>query len=365
MLIAVITMAQTIRACPLDAQADTTARDSTTAPQRKLGWFRRLVRGFDRLDERYIEPQHYIFTVMLQSTHDFDYYTLRGRGPGALSATFSPDINFKIGPYVGWKWVFLGYTFDLRNLNLKDLKQQIDLSIYSSQIGIDVFYRRTGSDYKLRGVSFPDGRDDSRLKGLPFAGVKAGITGANVYYVFNHGRFSHPAAFAQSTVQKVSCGSWLMGIGYTQNSLDFDYTRLQATLAKEYPELEVPADSGLMFRSVSYHDISVSAGYAYNWVFAHNWLMAVSLQGALAYKKSSGDMTDVLQEGFSFENVDFNGIGRFGLVYNNTRWYAGLSAIVRTYNYHESQFSTNNTFGTINLYAGYNFGLKKKYRKKQ
>jgi hypothetical protein len=346
-----------------DESSKTTA-DTTTTAEHEISWLRRLIRGFDRLDTNYIEPQHYVFTAMLQSTHNFDYYKLSGAGDNALSVTFAPDMNTKIGPYIGWKWFFLGYTFDLRNLNLRDLKQQLDLCIYSSQIGIDLFYRRTGSDYKLREVSFPDGRDDSRLVGLPFDGVRAGITGFNIYYIFNHGRFSYPAAFAQSTCQKISCGSWLTGIGYTNNSLDFDYDRLNTTLEHYYPQETVPVDSGLMFQSVRYDDISISGGYAYNWVFARNWLLAGSLQAAVAYKKSSGDMTDEGKEGFSFENFNFNGIGRFGLVYNNTRWYAGFYGLVRSYHYHKSRFSTNNTFGSINLYAGLNFGLKKKYRKK-
>lgn len=62
-------------------------------------------------------------------------------------------------------------------------------------------------------------------------------------------------------------------------------------------------------------------------------------------------------------NPDF--IGRFGLVYNNTRWYAGTSIILRTNNYRTSRFTANNMYGSLNAYIGYNFMLKKKYRKKK
>ena len=67
---------------------------------------------------------------------------------------------------------------------------------------------------------------------------------------------------------------------------------------------------------------------------------------------------------FSFNNVNIDGIGRFGLVYNNTRWYAGASAIVHSYNYRRDRFAANNVFGSLNVYLGYNFGLKERYRKK-
>ncbi len=338
--------------------------DSIQSSQpRKLSLLRRIIRGFDRLDTAYIEPQHYVFTVMLQATHTYDLYRLSSSGRNRQSVTFAPDMNMKVGPYVGWKWFFAGYTFELNNISFDKLKSEFDLSVYSSQVGVDLFYRRTGRDYKLRNASFGDDIDEKPLDGLPFDGVKAGITGFNLYYIFNHGRFSYPAAFAQSTIQKISCGSWMAGIGYTNNSIELDYERLQKLIDDKLGSHVVQLDSGLMFKSVEYNDISLSAGYAYNWVLARNWLFGASLQGALAYKKSSGDVEGNDVKGFSFSNVNIDGIGRFGLVYNNMRWYAGASVILHTYNYRKPRFSTNNTFGSMNIYAGYNFGLKKKYRK--
>lgn len=325
---------------------------------------KKTVRGFDRLDTTFIEPQHYVFTVMLQTTHNYDIYMLRGIGNNAQSITFAPDMNMKLGPYVGWKWFFFGYTFELGNVNLQRIKQQLDLSIYSSQVGVDLFYRRTGNDYKLRNANLGEGIDTSPLEGKSFNGIKAGITGFNAYYIFNHGRFSYPAAFSQSTIQKVSCGSWMAGLGYTRNSLELDHERLQWLIDLNMMSKYVKLDSALMFRKVNYNDYSISGGYAYNWVFKKNWLFGASLQAALAYKKSTGDVAGNNRDGFDFKNVNLDGIGRFGLVYNNMRWYAGASVIVHTNNYHKSRFRTNNTFGSLNMYVGYNFGLKKKYRKK-
>ena len=36
-----------------------------------------------------------------------------------------------------------------------------------------------------------------------------------------------------------------------------------------------------------------------------------------------------------------------------------MSAIMHSYNYRKRQFSTNNTFGSINFYVGLNFGRKR------
>lgn len=340
------------------------ASASEGGKRNELGWVKRLGRGFSAIDTNYIEPQHYNFTVMLQSTFNYDIYRLRSNSGQAV--TLSPDMAMRIGPYMGWRWFFLGYTFDLKHIGFGDSgkKRELEFSIYSSQIGVDLFYRRTGSDYKIRNAYLGDGVDVSRLVDVAFDGINVGITGINLYYIFNHERFSYPAAFAQSTCQKISCGSWLAGIGYTSNSIELDYAKLQNVVAQYCKPSTVKIDSGLMFNSVKYYDVSVSGGYAYNWVFAKGFLFCASASVALAYKHAHGNIGGNNDRGFSFNNVNIDGIGRFGLVYNNTRWYAGASAILHSYNYRKNRFATNNVFGSLNFYIGYNFGLKKGYRNK-
>lgn len=332
---------------------------------KKLGLIRRIIRGFDKVDERYIEPQHYVFAAMLQGTRTYDHYTLRSEGANNQSISFSPDSEVRLGPYAGWKWVFLGYTFSLENLSVNSHQSGFDLSVYSSQIGLDLFYHRTARDFKLRDVNLGYQQDYSALNNMSFNGFTTDITGFNIYYIFNHGKFSYPAAFSQSTIQKISCGSWLAGFGYTRNSIDFNHEQLQSIIDEKMGAKSVPLDSALQFQNIKYVDFSLSGGYAYNWVFARNWLLGGSLQLAASHKRSTGEMTDRKSRGFSMRNMNLDGIGRFALVYNNMRWYAGWSMVIHTYNYNLSRFSTNNTFGSANLYVGINFGLKKKYREKK
>lgn len=343
------------------AGPDTLSVD-TVGTKNELGLIRRTVREFDRLNDDYIEPQHYEFTVMGQITRTYESFILSSNGQ---QIKLSPDGLTKIGPYFGWRWFFLGYTFDIKNIGFSQsgLRKEFDLSIYSSQVGVDIFYRRTGNDYKIRDVRLGYGMNGDLFEGVPFDGVNVGITGASAYYIFNHGRFSYPAAFSQSTCQKISCGSWMAGIGFTRNTLDMDYDKLQTTLKSRMDRSqELKLDSGLMFKDIKYSDFMISGGYAYNWVFAKNWLFCASAQLALCYKSSYGEIAGE-KKGFSFDKVNMDGIGRFGMVYNNTRWYAGWSAILRTNNYRTSRFTANNIFGSFNAYIGYNFLLKKKYRK--
>ena len=339
----------------------------TEQPEKKMSWLRRTIRGFSYVDERYVEPQHYNWSVMLQATHTYDYYRLSTSGSDGQSVWLSPEPNFKVGPYFGWRWVFLGYTFDLKHVDvdMKDLKQEIDLSIYSAQIGADIYYRRTGVDYKIRDLKLGKNVNTDVMEGLPFGGISVGITGVNLYYIFNHQRFSYPAAFAQSTIQKISCGSWMVGVGYTKNSIEFDHEKLQSEIDKRMGPQAIKLDSGLMFNSVKYYNISASVGYAYNWVFAKNCLFCSSLSLALAYKRSRGETEKGEKYHFDINNLNIDGVGRFGLVYNNMRWYAGASVIVRAYNYRNSRFAANNIFGSLNMYIGYNFGARSRYKKQK
>ncbi|SFW46166.1 protein of unknown function [Prevotellaceae bacterium HUN156] len=344
------------------------AQDSlqTEQPEKKMSWLRRTIRGFSYVDENYVEPQHYNWSVMLQATHTYDYYRLSATGPNAQSILLSPTASYKVGPYFGWRWVFLGYTFDLKNISFgsSSMKQEFDFSIYSAQIGADLYYRRTGSDYKIRQLDMGSNHKTSSMEGLPFDGLSVAITGVNLYYIFNHKRFSYPAAFAQSTIQKISCGSWMVGLAYILNSIDFDHEKLQTMINERMGTDAVQLNPGLMFNSVEYHNISASVGYAYNWVFAHNWLFCPSLSLALAYKRTYSEAGEKYSAfNFNLNNFNIDGIGRFGLVYNNMRWYAGASAIIRAYNYHKSRFAANNLFGSLNLYVGYNFGARSRYKK--
>ena len=290
----------------------------------KISKLRRIIRGFSYIDTAYIEPQAYIYTVMLQNTNTFEIYHISDRS--GQEVVFSPKPSYKLGPYIGWRWVFLGYTIDLTHLN-GSARQDINLSVYSNQIGFDLFWRKSGDAY--------------------------------------------PAAYSQSTIQRRSQGSPLAGFGYTRHKLDINWEKFYDLANERLGEgyLNDAIDTTLQRSQVDYTDFSMSGGYAYNWVFARNWLFDISLQMAVAYKHSKSDASKqkrgVFRE-FSFSNFNLDGITRIGIVWNTMRWYAGANAIFHAYNYRKSQFKTNNVFGNVNFYFGYNFGSihKKKKNKK-
>ena len=98
--------------------------------------FTRFFREFNSTDSAYIEDQHYNYTVMLQNTNTYEEYTLRNSEGQSIS--FSPDPSYRLGPYLGWRWVFLGYTFDLKHINFRNNhtnKKEFDLSLLQQSAG--------------------------------------------------------------------------------------------------------------------------------------------------------------------------------------------------------------------------------------
>ena len=305
---------------------------------------------------------------MAQNTNNFEMYALSSRKSHRL--TLAPEPTVRIGPYAGWRWIFLGYTIDIKNPFFNGAKQkrkEFDLSLYSAKIGIDLYYRKTGKDFKIRSLSMGGKIDTHPMEGMEFDGVETTVKGFNVYYIFNHQHFSYPAAFSQSTIQRKSAGSPLIGIGYTKHTLRIDWPEFYR-LAYKYLKMKgryEDVEQSLEREELRYTNFTVSGGYAYNYVFARNWLLAGSAMLGLAYKNNGGKIVEENLSKFRIitHNIDLDGIARFGVVWNNMKWYAGSSIILHAFNYHRNGLSTTNLFGNMNIYVGMNFGRRGKSKK--
>lgn len=325
---------------------------------------------FSEVDTDYIEPNHYNFQAMMQNRYSYEVYRLSDNSNNSIR--FEPKPSLKIGPYGGWSMIFLGLSIDVLHLGEKNKRREWDLSLYTLPIGIDIYYRKSGDDYVVKDVQLSDMEDTHQLQNVGFEGIESSVTGIDMYYIFNNRRFSYPAAFNQSTQQKKSCGSPLAGIGFTRHTLKVDWDMLNNMFIQRIgKDIFENFKDRPVSEKVVYTDFSVSGGYGYNWVFAKHWLFASSLSLAVSYKKSIADSERGLKalgttlrnlRDFKFSDLTFDAVGRFGVVWNNGKWFAGASAIVHSYNYSKSNFYTNNVFGSFNAYAGFNIGLKKKYK---
>lgn len=354
-----VTMAQTAADDSLQ-----TMQQNKTPQKSKTSFFKslyKIVQDFSRIDTNYIEPQHYNYAVMLQNTNTYEVYRLINKE--GQEVVFSPRPAYKLGPYFGWRWIFLGYTLDLSHLKNADGRRDYNISLYSNQVGVDLFYRKSGKGYRINSVNLGPDFDNGSVRKLAFSGFKSSIKGFNIYYIFNHRKFSYPAAYSQSTVQKRSCGSPIAGIGYTKHSLNIDWNQFEKLMQQHVGQQNLTEilDTTMVSSAIEYTDYSISGGYAYNWVFARNWLFDISLQAGIAYKHSKAD-TQIESEkffrNFDLKNFNLDGILRTGVVWNNNKWYVGANSIFHAYNHRKKFFSTNNIFGSVNFYVGLNFGKR-------
>lgn len=336
---------------------------------------RRALAGFlgaqlsdlNRLDTAYITPQLYNWAFMVQHTTTFDNFEIKSTADPGQKLRLAPNPTLRLGGYFGWRWLFLGYTFDVGSLlgrqHSASKKTEIDLSIYSSRIGVDLYLRDTGTDFKIRNLGDFFTTDDPCPADLSdsFDGLRIRTRGFNVYYIFNHHRFSYPAAFSQSTVQRRSCGSFKLGFSFTHHNVKLDAAAFAPRLAERMSET-------MFFNTVKYNDYEINFGYAYNWVFSHNWLLCLSASPGLGYnvtyynKERPEGLTSVPHSFLDFRRnrVNIDGILRVGLVYNDTKYFGGLSFIWRMFNFRNDYVSLNNSFGSVNVYIGFNFLRKKR-----
>ena len=340
---------------------DSIQEDSVTTP--KPSAFKRAIKkfmNFSDFDTLYISPNRYNYALMATHFSNFEYYSVTSEFPQPQKLSFSHNPHNKIGLYFGWRWIFLGWSVDIddiyRKTNRKNKGTEFDLSLYSSKLGVDIFYRRTGNNYKIHKIrGFYDEIPSDYSE--DFSGLKVDIKGLNLYYIFNNRKFSYPAAFSQSTNQRRNAGTFIAGFSISKHNLDFDYQQLPAYIQERM-------NPGMKVNKIKYTNANISFGYAYNWVFARNCLACLSLTPAIAYKAS--DVDAETQEGkawYSKFNLDF--LLRAGVVYNNGKYFVGTSFVGKNYNYHRNNFSLDNGFGTLQVYVGFNFHLRKEYRKKE
>ena len=347
-------------------KAGITVKDSIqedSVPPPKPSAFKRAIKkvmNFSDFDTLYISPNRYNYALMATHFSNFEYYSVTSEFPQPQKLSFSPNPHNKIGLYFGWRWIFLGWSVDIddiyRKTNRKNKGTEFDLSLYSSKLGVDIFYRRTGNNYKIHKIrGFYDEIPSDYSE--DFSGLKVDIKGLNLYYIFNNRKFSYPAAFSQSTNQRRNAGTFIAGFSISKHNLDFDYQQLPAYIQERM-------NPGMKVNKIKYTNANISFGYAYNWVFARNCLACLSLTPAIAYKAS--DVDAETQEGkawYSKFNLDF--LLRAGVVYNNGKYFVGTSFVGKNYNYHRNNFSLDNGFGTLQVYVGFNFHLRKEYRKKE
>ncbi|MGL4806058.1 MAG: DUF4421 domain-containing protein [Bacteroidales bacterium] len=308
---------------------------------------------FGDFDSVYVSPSQYELSLMAVYSNNNEYYTLRSKHPEKQTLRLTHRPQNKIGFDIGWRIFFLGWSFDLGGSD-KNNGTSFDLSLYSPKFGLDLMYLKTGNNYRIqRAKGFGD--IPRERYAIEFDGLDVNIKEANLYYIFNNKRFSYPSAFSQTTIQRISCGSLILGGSISTHDIKFDSEMLPSVIQQSM-------NQDMKIDRIKYTNLSLSLGYAYNWVFAKNFLASMALSPVLALKASKSSNIGEDAHGF-FNRFNIDMLVRAGVVYNNGKYYIGSSFLGRSFGYNQKNFTLNNGYGTLQVYAGFNFLKKKKYKK--
>jgi hypothetical protein len=206
---------------------------------------------------------------------------------------------------------------------------ELNLRSYNNRWGVDLAYQDSRN---FKGWYQDEG--EARID-LPEDVLSMKSLNVNFYYAFNHRRFSYPAAFTQSYIQRRSAGSFLLGVSGqgqdTETKGDFQ-SKLRVT------------------------NIGIGAGYGYNWVPGRHWLLHISaLPTFTVYSNTSLKVDDErIPLHYHFPEVIITARGAIVRQFGNM--FAGINMVFNYTNIGNiDQLAIMNTKWRNQLFVGYRF----------
>jgi len=209
---------------------------------------------------------------------------------------------------------------------------EININSYGNKFGFDVIYQHAKNftgwiRFSDEGITERPSRffvsDDfwSQKADLPHDMLRMSTMNINAYYAFNNRRFSYPAAFSQSYIQKKSAGGFMIAASYQGQNVE---TRAIPSIGNSNAQLSVG-------------NIALGAGYGYNFALPHRWLLHISATPTfIVYSHNRFFLNDERQSmAYRFPEVIITSRGAF--VHSFDPYFCGLSV-----NFTYSRIGDNN-----------------------
>jgi hypothetical protein len=222
-------------------------------------------------------------------------------------AKVNTDTRGTVSAAATYYGVTAGVALNPARLAGKNKDIEFNLNAYGNRFGLEASYQESktlSGDINYTGGSFHINKGD----------VKMTLVTVTGYYAFNHRRFSYPAAFTQSYIQKRSAGSWLVGATYQGG-------RIKSTD-------DAPAE--MAKTRITMNAFAIGGGYGYNLV-AGKWLFHASAQPTLIiFNDNDIEENGVKRDGKThFPEVITNTRG--AIVYNfSHKYFAGSTFLFNT-----------------------------------
>lgn len=236
--------------------------------------------------------------------------------------------DYKSTLSVGVSYLGLSLNMALNPAKLMGKYSDFELNVnaYGKRFGIDLIYQDA---HNFKGWHEKEGEE--RLT-LPSDLLKLKTLNINTYYSFNHRRFSYPAAFTQSCIQRRSAGSFMIAVsGQGQKGT-------------------INGEQEMKFKMTN---IGIGAGYGYNYVPHRNWLLHISaLPTFIVYSKTSFTIEDTkVPMHYHFPEVIITGRGAVVRQIGNK--FAGLSMVFNFTNIGDKEnLEVSNTKWRVRAFFG-------------
>ena len=254
------------------------------------------------------------------------------------------DINSSVGLHFSYMGIGYTYMFDLDNVFGGDPTRHSkwDLSFATSRFSFEAYKSRNSGRVTIERFGDYNNKRPAKQK---FFGLEQRTSGVDMYYFFNHRKYSQAAAYSFSKLQKRSAGSLILGFLIATQNVDVDFSDLPPEMIDFLPEKE----DGTYYK---YHHRSYSflLGYAYNWVFHKNWLLNITAAPSLGWNHSFDDSVDGSRD---MPALDLR--GRVGLVWNTKHFFYGLQFVIDAHWYHSKYHNFINSQEDLTFIAGFRF----------
>ena len=227
---------------------------------------------------------------------------------------------------VGYQGFLLSLALNPAKLMGKYNDYELNFNCYRRSFGFDVIYHDAKNF-----TGWYDQEGMERVE-LPDGMLHVQTLNVNAYYAFNNRRFSYPAAFSQSYIQRRSAGSFLLAASGMGQRATLDW--------EEGQKLKMT-------------NIGIGAGYGYNFVPHQGWLLHISaLPTFIVYNNASmtfgGSQMDLK---YHFPEVIITGRGAVV-----RQWGNKFLALTMVYNFtnigNKNDFSIYNTKWRIRTIFG-------------
>ena len=233
------------------------------------------------------------------------------------------------------------------------------LSDISDMMSAINYYNNTfGIDFTFEKVNAFRGRTNLQSKTHKLSSAtnmrQLAITG---YYVFNGKRFSLPAVFNSTWVQKRSAGSFLVQAAFNTGRV------------KIGDDLETNGDVLSIPNRIDMNSFAIGAGYGYNLVAGKHWLLHGTAQPSLMVwqnyklhtteKNTETEATAEEVNKMDTGRLNFFIVGRLGAIYSWERYFIGLTSVIQhSKSGKDSDFALRDTQWQVRAFFGWRVHTK-------